>query len=71
MSHVTHVSGLDNGTGGGESVSQSALKDNAFLTFVDQKPLFELPLESEFSSSTKANSPSSTKVASATSGPDR
>ena len=45
---------------GGESVSQSPLKDNAFLTFVNQKPLFELPPESGFSSSTKAcfaNSP--------------
>ena len=29
--------------GGGESVSQSPLKDNAFSTFLDQNPPFELP----------------------------
>jgi hypothetical protein len=28
---------------GGESVSQSPLKDNAFSTFLDQNPPFELP----------------------------
>src|SRR5882724_4875907 len=30
-------------TYGGESVSQSPLKDNAFSTFLDQNPPFELP----------------------------
>jgi hypothetical protein len=39
---------------GGESVSQSPLKDQAFSTFLDQNPLFELPPENGFSPSTKA-----------------
>ena len=30
---------------GGESVSQSPLKDKAFSTFLDQNPPFELPPE--------------------------
>jgi hypothetical protein len=32
---------------GGESVSQSPLKDQAFSTFLDQNPPFELPTEIE------------------------
>ena len=40
--------------GGGESVSQSPLKDQAFSTFLDQNPPFELPPENRISSSTKA-----------------
>jgi hypothetical protein len=39
---------------GGESVSQSPLKDQAFSTFLDQNPPFELPLENGISPSTKA-----------------
>jgi hypothetical protein len=35
------------GQGGGESVSQSPLKDKAFSTFLDQNPPFELPPENE------------------------
>jgi hypothetical protein len=42
------------GRAGGESVSQSPLKDQAFSTFLDQNPLFELPPENGFSPSTKA-----------------
>jgi hypothetical protein len=34
---------------GGESVSQSPLKDKAFLTFLDQNPPFELPPENGIS----------------------
>jgi hypothetical protein len=33
---------------GGESVSQSQLKDKAFLTFQDQNPPFELPEKGHF-----------------------
>jgi len=33
---ATHVSGLDNARDGGESVSQSSLKDQEFSTFPDQ-----------------------------------
>jgi hypothetical protein len=40
--------------GGGESVSQSLLKDKAFSTFLDQNPPFELPPENGISPSTKA-----------------
>jgi hypothetical protein len=36
-------SGVQNRTNGGESVSQSPLKDKAFSTFQDQNPPFELP----------------------------
>lgn len=32
---------------GGESVSQSSLKDKAFLTFVDQNPPLEITVRSE------------------------
>ena len=39
---------------GGESVSQSSLKDQAFSTFLDQNPPFELPPENGISPSTKA-----------------
>jgi hypothetical protein len=39
---------------GGESVSQSPLKDQAFSPFLDQNPLFELPPENGISPSTKA-----------------
>jgi hypothetical protein len=39
---------------GGEGVSQSPLKDQAFSTFLDQNPPFELPAENGISSSTKA-----------------
>jgi hypothetical protein len=33
---------------GGESVSQSPLKDKAFSTFLDQNPPFELPEKGDF-----------------------
>jgi len=33
---------------GGESVSQSPLKDKAFSTFLDQNPPFELPENGDF-----------------------
>jgi hypothetical protein len=33
---------------GGEGVSQSRLKDQAFSTFLDQNPPFELPPENGF-----------------------
>jgi hypothetical protein len=39
---------------GGESVSQSPLKDNAFWTFLDQNPPFQLPPENGIPPSTKA-----------------
>jgi hypothetical protein len=39
---------------GGESGSQSPLKDQAFSTFLDQNPPFELPPENGISPSTKA-----------------
>jgi hypothetical protein len=39
---------------GGESVSQSLLKDKAFSTFLDQNPPFELRPENGISPSTKA-----------------
>jgi hypothetical protein len=39
---------------GGESVSQSPLKDQAFSIFLDQNPPFELPPENGISPSTKA-----------------
>ena len=39
---------------GGESVSQSPLKDQAFSTFLDQNPPFELRPENGISPSTKA-----------------
>jgi hypothetical protein len=39
---------------GGESVSQSPLKDQAFSTFLDQNPPFELLPENGISPSTKA-----------------
>jgi hypothetical protein len=39
---------------GGESGSQSSLKDQAFSTFLDQNPPFELPPENGISPSTKA-----------------
>jgi hypothetical protein len=39
---------------GGESVSQSPLKDQAFSPFLDQNPPFELPPENGISPSTKA-----------------
>jgi hypothetical protein len=39
---------------GGESVSQSLLKDKAFSTFLNQNPPFELPPENGISPSTKA-----------------
>jgi hypothetical protein len=42
------------GQAGGESVSQSLLKDKAFSTFLDQNPPFELPPENGISPSTKA-----------------
>jgi hypothetical protein len=37
-----------------ERVSQSPLKDQAFSTFLDQNPPFELPPENGISPSTKA-----------------
>ena len=39
---------------GEASVSQSPLKDQAFSTFLDQNPPFELPPENGISPSTKA-----------------
>jgi hypothetical protein len=39
---------------GGEGVSQSPLKDQAFSTFLDQNPPFELRPENGISPSTKA-----------------
>jgi hypothetical protein len=50
---------------GGESVSQSPLKDQAFSTFLDQNPPFELPPEMGFRLRQKpvpSNGPSSTTV---------
>src|ERR1700704_4806300 len=40
--------------GSGESASQPPLKDQAFSTFLDQDPPFELPPENGISPSTKA-----------------
>ncbi len=45
---VTYVSGPDNAKGGGEGVSQLALKDKGFSTFLDQNPPFELRPEMGF-----------------------
>jgi hypothetical protein len=52
---------------GGESVSQSPLKDKVFSTFLDKNPRFGLRPENGISSSTKASPPNARRCHQATS----
>jgi hypothetical protein len=53
--------------GGGESVSQSPLKDKVFSTFLDKNPRFGLRPKNGISSSTKASPPNARRCHQATS----